>query len=69
MERLSLRRGETLVLLSDGVAGEDAMVRAQHMDRLSPGEMAAAILEAGSDGLSDDATAAVVRLKAVTLST
>jgi hypothetical protein len=69
VERLSLRRGETLVLLSDGVAGEDAMHRAQHMDRLSPGEMAAAILEAGSDGLSDDATAAVVRLKSVTLST
>ena len=69
VERLSLRRGETLVLLSDGVAGEEAMVRAQHMDRLSPGEMAAAILEAGSDGLSDDATAAVVRLKPVTLST
>lgn len=69
VERLSLRRGETLVLLSDGVAGEDAMHRAQHMDRLSPGEMAAAILEAGSDGLSDDATAAVVRLKPVTLST
>ena len=69
VERLSLRRGETLVLLSDGVAGEDAMHRAQHMDRLSPGEMAAAILEAGREGLSDDATAAVVRLKNVTLST
>ncbi len=69
VERLSLRRGESLVLLSDGVAGEEAMHRAQHMDRLSPGEMAAAILEAGSDGLSDDATAAVVRLKPVTLST
>ena len=69
VERLSLRRGESLVLLSDGVAGEDAMARLQHMDRLSPGEMAAAILEIGREGLADDATAAVVRLKSVTVST
>ena len=69
VERLSLRRGESLVLLSDGVAGEDAMARLQHMDRMSPGEMAAAILEVGREGLADDATAAVVRLKSVTVST
>lgn len=69
VERLSLRRGESLVLLSDGVAGEDAMQRLQHMDRMSPGEMAAAILEVGREGLADDATAAVVRLLPVTVST
>lgn len=69
VERLSLRRGESLVLLSDGVAGEDAVHRLQHMDRMSPGEMAAAILEAGRDGWADDATAAVVRLKPVAVST
>lgn len=69
VERLSLRRGETLVLLSDGVAGEDAMNRLQHGSTLSPGEMAAAILEAGRGEGTDDATAAVVRLLPATVST
>ena len=69
VERLSLRRGETLVLLSDGVAGEDAVSRLQQAGTLSPGEMAAAILEAGRGEGADDATAAVVRLRPVTVST
>lgn len=63
VDRLSLRRGETLILVSDGVAGEEAMQRAVQMPDAAPGEMAAAILEAGRGEGTDDATAAVVRLK------
>jgi stage II sporulation protein E len=62
VERLSLRRGETLVLLSDGVDGEETMARLQQKDA-SPGELAAAILEAGGGDGADDATVAVVRLR------
>lgn len=69
MERLSLRRGETLVLLSDGVDGEEAIHRAQERQDPSPGELAAGILEAGRGAGADDATVAVVRLRPVTVST
>ena len=67
VDRLSLRRGDALVLLSDGVAGEEAMQRAVQMPDGAPGELAAAILEAGRGEGADDATAAVVRLKPVTV--
>ena len=69
VDRLSLRRGETLVLLSDGVDGEEAMRISQQWQDPSPGEMASAILEAGRGDGADDATAAVVRLRPVTVST
>ena len=69
VERLSLRRGETLVLLSDGVDGEEAMRRAQERQDPSPGELAAGILETGRGNGADDATVAVVRLRPVTVST
>ena len=61
VERLSLRRGETLVLLSDG-AGEDMLLRTPWTaPEPSPGALAAAILERGAlEG--DDATVVVVRL-------
>jgi hypothetical protein len=69
VDRLSLRRGETLVLLSDGVDGEEAMRhRALWQDR-SPGEMAAGILDTGRGEGADDATVAVVRLLPWTTST
>ena len=61
-ERLSLRRGETLVLLSDGVSGEDAL-RCSFADPDEPlGEMAARILENGNTEQVDDATVAILRL-------
>ena len=69
VERLSLRRGETLVLLSDGVDGEAAMRRASEMTRKTPGELAPKVLQYGKGNGSDDATAAVVRLYPLTLST
>ena len=64
VERLSLRRGETLVLCSDGVGGEDAL-RCSYTDAdEAPGELAARILESGALAGGDDATVAVIRLTA-----
>lgn len=61
-ERLSLRRGETLVLLSDGVGGEDAL-HCSFSDREEPlGELAARILEGRNTDSTDDATVAILRL-------
>lgn len=62
VERLSLRRGEVLVLLSDGVDGE-AVQRgiALHVQR-PPERLAAEILEHGTRSADDDATVAVIRL-------
>ena len=61
VERLSLRRGETLVLCSDGVGGEAALRCCYDADE-PPGELAARILESGVLAGGDDATVAVVRL-------
>lgn len=69
VERLSLRRGETLILLSDGVDGEVVQRRAGSWLDQSPGELAAAILERGRGDGADDATAVVIRLTPETLST
>ncbi len=60
VERLSLRRGEMLVLLSDGVGGEGALCFAS--PDTSARELAQRILEAGSKDGTDDATVAVIRL-------
>ena len=69
VERLSLRRGETLVMLSDGVGGEDALRGAADWWREPPGEVAAAVLETVDEYKSDDATAAVVRLRPLSSAT
>ncbi len=62
VEKLSLRRGEVLILLSDGVAGEEI----PHLSGVSadgpPGMVAAKILEQCCSQGEDDATAAVLRL-------
>ena len=64
VEKLSLRRGETLVLLSDGAGGEEA-VRTSWEHALEPVEaLAAKMLRAGAGENSDDATVAVIRLRA-----
>ena len=64
VERLSLRRGEMLVLLSDGAGGEEILRSSLGDIHMPPGELAARILE-GSEGENpDDATVAVVRLGA-----
>ena len=69
VDKLSLRRGETLIMLSDGVDGEAAMRRAWDLTELEPGEMASKVLQYGRGSGSDDATAAVIRLTPTVLST
>ena len=69
VERLSLRRGEMLVLLSDGVDGEAALANAEQLRDMSPGELAAWALEDGCRGAQDDATAAVIRLSPSAMAT
>ena len=62
VERLSLRRGETLILLSDGVDGEGVRHHLKEGTALPPGELAARLLELGASEGADDATVAVVRI-------
>ncbi len=62
VEKLSLRRGEVLVLLSDGVDAEAAMRQSDLTPDWPPGQLAAKILEGGRGKVEDDATAAVIRL-------
>ncbi len=63
VEKLSLRRGEVLILLSDGVDGEDVLRPSDLTPDMPPGELAAKILEKGRGEGEDDATAAVIRLR------
>lgn len=67
VDKLSLRRGEALILLSDGVDGEAAMRRTWELTDEEPGEVASKVLRAGMGTGSDDATAAVIRLVPMTL--
>ncbi|MBE6976941.1 MAG: hypothetical protein E7439_07135 [Ruminococcaceae bacterium] len=69
VEKLSLRRGETLVLLSDGAGGEDALRLCWERAGEPVGELAARILELCRPDGSDDATVAVVRLSHAPVST
>lgn len=66
VDRLSLGRGETLIMLSDGVDGEEARRRAVICPEGPAGELAAKLLEAGAADSADDASAAVVRLHPLT---
>ena len=62
VERLSLRRGETLILLSDGAGGEDSLQHLWLDTATTAGELAAGILRNGQATTADDATVAVIRL-------
>lgn len=66
VQRLSLRRGEVLILVSDGVDREKAFGSDLKRD-LPPGELAAKLLRRSGDGTEDDVTAAVLRLHALPL--
>ena len=66
VERLSLRRGEMLVLVSDGAGGEESLRASLEGTDDPPGELAARILEASQTEETDDATVAVVRLNSLT---
>ena len=61
--RLSLRRGEVLILVSDGVDGEAVRRRIHALRELPPGELAAGLLECCALDCEDDATVAVIALK------
>ncbi|MBQ9148412.1 MAG: SpoIIE family protein phosphatase [Oscillospiraceae bacterium] len=69
VQRLSLRRGEVLIMLSDGVDGEGALRRVSQFTDSPPGELAAKLVADGFREAEDDATAAVIRLSPGTLST
>ncbi len=60
--RLSLRRGQTLFLISDGVGEEEALRCCLDGVGLPPGELAARLLKSGCLGGEDDATVVTVRL-------
>ena len=69
VEKLSLRRGETLVLLSDGAGGEESLRRCWERAGEPASELAARILESSQTDGADDATVAVVRLSHAPVST
>lgn len=62
VEHLTMRRGEMLVLLSDGVDAKAALRNAAELLDEAPGTVAARLLEKGRGADMDDATAAVIRL-------
>ena len=61
-EQLSLRRGQTLVMVSDGVGEEDALRCCLDGVGSSPGELATRMLTASTLSGEDDATVVTVRL-------
>lgn len=65
VERLSLRRGETLFLLSDGAGEEDTLRTLLGTPGVPPGELAARILEERRANRADDATIAMIRLRSL----
>ena len=69
VKRLSLSRGEVLILLSDGVDGEAALHRLDWSPDVSTGELAEQLLEKGSRTTDDDATVAAIRLRPASLVT
>ena len=62
VEQLSLRRGEMLILLSDGAGGEESVRRCLEGAALPPEELADRILACSRAVGADDATVAIVRL-------
>lgn len=67
VERLSLGRGEKLLLFSDGVDNLKALRCCQSFPSLPPGELAERILQEGAGDDGDDATVAVIRLTAASM--
>ena len=64
-DKLSLRRGETLILVSDGIGEEEALHCCSRLAGQAPGELADALLSCGKDAGEDDATVITVRLTPV----
>lgn len=68
VQRLSLRGGEVLILISDGIDGEKTFGAEMKPD-LPLGELAAKLLQRGGKEADDDATVLVCRLISARLST
>ena len=62
VDRLSLRHGQMLVLLSDGIDSRAVAEQIDLMTEEPPGSLAAKLLDAGRTCGTDDTTAAVLRL-------
>ena len=62
-EEVSLRRGESLVLVSDGIPEEDAQQCCARGQSLTPGELATQLISRGEQAGPDDATVVIVRLE------
>ena len=69
VERLSLGRGEVLIMVSDGVDPDRMLRRMGELRHLPTGEMAAKLLEQGARNGEDDATVAAVTLRSGAVST
>ena len=63
--KLSVGRGETLILLSDGVEVEELLRRGELPSDLPAGELASGLLARSRSRGDDDATAAVIRLQSI----
>ncbi len=61
--RLSLRRGELLVLVSDGIGEDEALRCCLKMVGSAPGELARSLLSCSRFSGEDDATVVTVRIK------
>ena len=64
VDRASLRRGQWLVMVSDGVVQQEALRCCMDLADTSPGELAAGSLAGKQPGRQDDATVVIVRLNA-----
>ena len=60
---LTLRRGQMLVMVSDGIEEQEALHCCTDGAGKTPGELAAALLSANQLGAQDDATVAVITLE------
>ena len=69
VEKLSLRRGEVLILVSDGVAETSVQALAEESPDGPLGILAVKILEQPLGDVEDDATAALIRLRPAGLPT
>ena len=65
VDHLTMRHGEMLILLSDGVDAAAALRNEADLMEEAPGALAARLLEQGRGDGMDDATAAVIRLDPV----
>ncbi len=63
VERISLRRGQMLVMVSDGIGEEDALRCCVGSVGRTPGEVAMALLATSQAGGQDDATVVVISLE------